>query len=413
MNDLKLPAAEVDYLLSPEAIRASTRKIYDYVQTGNSHFLIHPEKLESTVTYVLDVIYKKYPDLNIPFHSRWGHFRVGNRDRAALLPPLADKLEAARQKIDLVITSVLLDAGAGAAWSYFEKSSGEKYSRSEGLGVASFYLFMSGRLSADKKSLQADVTGLKALTENDINEFFQVSESNPLLGVTGRLKLLNNLSLALENRAIFRSGKSAESGSPNRPNSPNRPGNILDYLIENHGGTIPATAILRAVLDGLGPIWPGRLVSGQTNLGDVWRHQKTESLVAFHKLSQWMTYSLIEPIEQAGILVNGVEKLTGLAEYRNGGLLIDSGLVSVRDPADLAKAHAPDSDLIIEWRALTIYFLDVIGAKVQHALKKTPAEFPLAKVLEGGTWWAGRFLAQEKRQSGDPPIQIKSDGTVF
>ncbi|MGE0634502.1 MAG: DUF1688 family protein, partial [Pseudobdellovibrionaceae bacterium] len=41
------------------------------------------------------------------------------------------------------------------------------------------------------------------------------------------------------------------------------------------------------------------------------------------------------------------------------------------------------------------------------------SEFPLAKVLEGGTWWAGRFLAAEKRQGGPPPIQIKSDGTVF
>ncbi len=401
MNDLKLTQSQIDYLLSPEAIRASTLKIYDYVQSGKSAFQIHSNKLDEVVNYVLKVIEKNYPDLNIPFHSRWGHFRVGGIDRAAQLEKKLiglDKLEVARVKLDLVITSVLLDAGAGASWSYLEKSTDKKFSRSEGLGVASFYLFMSGLMSADKKSLKADASGLKNLTEKDIHHFFQVSPSNPLLAVSGRLQLLNNLALALENKTIFKD---------------NRPGNILDYLSSRYGSEIPATGILRAVLDGLGPIWPGRLSSEGTNLGDVWKHSGTDSLVAFHKLSQWMTYSLIEPIQDAGFLVTGSEKLTGLAEYRNGGLLIDSGLISVKDPKKLSETHTPDSDFIIEWRSLTIYFLDILGEKIQKALGKTAADFPLAKVLEGGTWWAGRFLAKEKRENGDPPIQIKSDGTVF
>ncbi len=115
----------------------------------------------------------------------------------------------------------------------------------------------------------------------------------------------------------------------------------------------------------------------------------------------------------AGFQVSGVEELTGLAEYRNGGLIIDSGLVSVKDQSALKTSWSPDSDLVIEWRALTVYLLDQIGAIVQKDLKKDPKEFPLAKILEGGTWWAGRFLAKEKRASGDPPLQIKSDGTVF
>ena len=401
MNDLKLSPAQVDYILSPEAIRASTTKIYDYVQSGKSAFLIHINKLDEVTSYVLKVIEKNYPDLNIPFHSRWGHFRAGGVDRALQLEKKLlnlDKLEIARVKLDLVITSVLLDAGAGANWSYLEKSTDKTFSRSEGLGVASFYLFMSGLMSADKKSLKADAGGLKNLLATDIHHFFQVSSSNPLLGVAGRLQLLNNLALALENTSIFKD---------------KRPGNILDYLSSRYGSEIPATGILRAVLDGLGPIWPGRLISGATNLGDVWKHSGTDSLVAFHKLSQWMTYSLIEPIQEAGFQVTGTEKLTGLAEYRNGGLLIDSGFISVKDPKKLSEVHLPESDFIIEWRSLTIYFLDILGEKIQKALGKKPADFPLAKVLEGGTWWAGRFLAKEKRENGDPPIQIKSDGTVF
>ncbi len=414
MNKLSLNQQQIDFLLSPQAIRERTKKIFDLATQDQTHFEYHPEKLQSTVDYVLSVIKKNYPTLEIPFHSRWGHFKVGasweNKiDRVKSLDQKLtqlDPLEKARVKLDLVITSVLLDAGAGAKWKYFEKETEKHFSRSEGLGVASYYMFLSGAMSSDKKSLRADREGLKSLTTEDLESAFQVTEQNPLVGVEGRVLLLNNLAKALENKTIFKDG---------------RPGNILDYLIEKYGSgkTIPASGILRAVLDGLGPIWPGRLEANGVNLGDIWQHSALgpqgafESLVPFHKLSQWMTYSLIEPILEAGVNVEGVEGMTGLAEYRNGGLLIDSGLVTMRDPNNLEKAWAPDSELIIEWRALTVYLLDQIGEAVQEAIGKSPQEFPLAKVLEGGTWWAGRFLAMEKRPSGDPPIMIQSDGTVF
>ncbi len=406
MNKLNLNSEQIDYILSPKAIRDAAARIYKYTKDGHSYFQINPEKLQPTINYVLAVIKNKYPDLNIPFHSRWGHFRAGNIDRAAILDKKIthlDKLEKARIKLDLVITSVLLDAGAGSAWNYFEKSLDKSFNRSEGLGVASFYLFLDGQLSSDRKTLQADAAGLKALSADDIRKYFQVSQKNPLLGVEGRVHLLNNLGEAVKNKKIFSHG---------------RPGNILDYLIEKFGTVVPATAILRAVLDGFGPIWPSRLSASGINLGDVWYHSNVasgelDSLIPLHKLSQWMTYSLIEPLLEAGLEVTGVEHLTGLAEYRNGGLLIDSGLLEVKNPLDTQKEWPADSDFIIEWRALTIYFLDIIGAEVQKALGKTAAEFPLAKVLEGGTWWAGRNLAKEKRSSGDPPVLIKSDGTVF
>ncbi len=405
MSDLKLSQNEIDFLLSPAAVRKSAEQIFEYAQKGKSYFQIDQQKLAPLIDYVLKVIRKNYPDLNIPFHSRWGHFRAGGIDRALLLDQKLNSVDAkekARVKLDLVITSVLLDAGAGLEWSYLEKDSGKAFSRSEGLGVASYHLFMSGLMSQDQKSLRADQAGLKKLSRAQLETYFQVSTKNPLLGVEGRLQLLNNLSFALENKKIFKDA---------------RPGNILDYLIEQNGQSITASAILRAVLDGLGPIWPGRLHSGQTQLGDIWRHAKLDSLIAFHKLSQWMTYSLIEPIEEfgstSGLKVTGVEGLTGLAEYRNGGLMIDSGLLKVKDPSLLEKPWKPESDFIIEWRALTVYFLDIIGAEVQKALGKTPQNFPLAKVLEGGTWWAGRAMAKEKRTNGEPPVQIVSDGTVF
>jgi hypothetical protein len=392
--------SDLDYILSPVCVRDGASKIFKETGLGNTHFHYHEEKMGKTVDFVMDVIHENYPDMNIPFHSRWGHFRPGNVDRALWLKAKIkdlDPMEQARIKWDLVIPSVLLDAGAGAPWRYFEKETSREYSRSEGLGVASFHLFMSGALSDDGKSLRSTAKGLQKVTPALIEEFFQVTASNPLVGVEGRTNLLKNLGRALENKTIFKDG---------------RPGNLIDYLVAKHGKTIPATALLRGVLDGLGPIWPGRETLNGVNLGDAWKHSHF-GLIAFHKLSQWMTYSLVEPLMEAGITVTGVEGLTGLPEYRNGGLLLDCGVLTFKNPAEAEMLWGPESDLIIEWRALTVYLLDMIGAEVQKRVGKSPAEFPLAKVLEGGTWWAGRKIAAQNRVGGTPPLNIKSDGTVF
>ncbi len=391
---------ELDYIFSPVCIRDGAKKIFKETTLGNTHFHFHEEKVSSTVDFVMETIRENYPDLNIPFHSRWGHFRPGNVDRALWLKEKIknlDPMEQARIKWDLVIPSVLLDAGAGAQWKYHEKETSKEYARSEGLGVASFHLFMSGAFSHDKKSLRSDATGLQSVTPKLIEEYFQVNQSNPLVGVEGRANLLKNLGRALENKTIFKDG---------------RPGNLIDYLVSKYGKTIPATGLLRGVLDGLGPIWPGRESLNGVNLGDAWKHTKY-GLIAFHKLSQWMSYSLVEPLLEAGITVTGVEELTGLPEYRNGGLLLDTGVLTFKNPKDLEASWGPESDLIIEWRALTVYLLDVIGAEVQKRLGKNAKDFPLAKVLEGGTWWAGRKIAALHRVGGTPPLNIISDGTVF
>jgi hypothetical protein len=381
-------------------VRDGSKKIFDETIKGNTHFTYHEEKFSSVVDYVMETIRENYPDMNIPFHSRWGHFKPGNVDRALWLKARIkdlDPLEQARVKWDLVIPSVLLDAGAGPVWKFHETETNKDYSRSEGLGVASYHLFMSGAFSSDANSLRSDAAGLKSVTPALIEKYFQVSATNPLVGVEGRTKLLKNLGSALENKTLFKDG---------------RPGNLIDYLVGKHGKVIPGQALLRAVLDGLGPIWPGRETLDGVNLGDAWRHSQF-GLIAFHKLSQWMTYSLVEPLVDAGITVTGIEGLTGLPEYRNGGLLLDLNLLSFKNHNDAIATWGPESDLIIEWRALTVYLLDQIGAEVQKRLGKTPQDFPLAKVLEGGTWAAGRKIAASLRAGGVPPLNIKSDGTVF
>jgi hypothetical protein len=111
--------------------------------------------------------------------------------------------------------------------------------------------------------------------------------------------------------------------------------------------------------------------------------------------------------------VTGLDALTGLPEYRNGGLLIDSGLLRPRDPGLLQALHTVDAPAVVEWRGLTVAALDRLATAVRARLGLGADAFPLACVLEGGTWAAGRRLAAERRPGGAPPIAIASDGTVF
>jgi hypothetical protein len=68
--------------------------------------------------------------------------------------------------------------------------------------------------------------------------------------------------------------------------------------------------------------------------------------------------------------------------------------------------------LVVEWRALTVALLDELAPLVRDRLGVDAHAMPLARVLEGGTWAAGRATAQRLR-GGLPPLTIDSDGTVF
>ena len=407
----------IQYLRKPTAIRERCDRIFQLgCENKLNYFEIDLTKLDNCADYTIQVIRDDYPNLEIPFHSRWRHFEVGNISRIAELEAkLADfsPLEKAKIKFDLAIVSVLLDAGAGSAWKYYETETQQIFHRSEGLAVASFRMFGAGAFSSNPSlPWQADAEGLQALTEDKLKLGFQVSAENPLLGVEGRVKLLQKLGKAIsENPIIF--------GSDNP-----RPGNMVDYLLRDGINpelrtSISAREVLTAVLEGLGEIWPGRLAIAGVNLGDVWIHpgltgdRESDKFVPFHKLSQWLTYSLLEPLQELGLEITGLDELTGLAEYRNGGLCLDIGLLRVKDAAILARPHLPGSEIIVEWRALTVSLLDRIAAAIRQKLHLSPAELPLVKVLQGGTWSAGRKIASKLRKGAIPPIQIESDGTVF
>jgi hypothetical protein len=399
------PAAELSYLRSPRAIRERAGALYLLCQRGElSHFALDEARLDYAVDRVLEVTASVYPDWRtIPLHGRFRHFSAGGVDRlarldSALLALSSDERLMAR--FELVITSVLLDAGAGERWTYRD-TSGAVFARSEGLAVASFdWFFAGGFSSVPGAPFRADAAKLGAITAADLATAFQVGPDNPLVGMEGRVRLLRELGQVVQHHPDY-FGDGGRLGALG-----------LQLASGAANGEIEATRILSAVLLGLGEIWPGRETLYGQNLGDVFTHRAVGK-VPFHKLSQWLSYSLCEPLEARGVRISGLAELTGLAEYRNGGLFLDAGVLVPKHAGVLGEAHSVDSEVVVEWRALTLALLDHTAERLRGRLGLSAEELPLARVLEGGTWRAGRVLASEKRAGGGPPLRIVSDGTVF
>jgi hypothetical protein len=412
-----LQAEEAARLLrSTPAVRERCGQLLARARAGDSAwFTVDDGKLDGAAREIADATKRRYPRGHIPFHSRWRHFEAGGVDRRAQLERLLGDVPnavRARAMVDLTFVSVLLDAGAGADWKYVEPASGQTFTRSEGLAVASFHAFTAGLFSSDRNHpLQADADGLRALSTDHLASAFQVSPANPLVGLEGRAVLLRRLGEVMrEQPEVF--GQEVA-----------RPAGIFD-LIMAPAPALPATAdvaahdILSQVLLSCNGIWPsGNEIDG-VPLGDCWRHPAvrgeglSDGWVPFHKLSQWLTYSLLEPFAWNGVQLRGVEQLTALPEYRNGGLLIDTGVLVLRDASAAQQVWQPGDELVVEWRALTVALLDEIAVRVRKRLHLDEQRLPLACVLEGGSWAAGRELAQ-KHRNGLPPLKVSSDGTVF
>lgn len=385
-------------LLSAAAVRERAHEMLDIaLQGGVEGWAVDLDRLGGAADLTAKVTREAYPDLAIPFHARWRHFVAGEPRL-----PQDDPAERARAAFDLVILSVLLDAGTGPGWSFSDPVSGKTFTRSEGLAVASQRLVESGALGTGGAALAA-------LHGGTLAQGFQAGDSNPLAGLEGRTALLRRLGA----RVLARPDLFATAGEP-------RPGGLFDALAARAAsGKLPAPAILELLLEALGPIWADRLVLDGIPLGDCWRHpalrrgDSSDGLVPLHKLSQWLAYSLIEPLELAGIQVIDVDGLTGLAEYRNGGLLVDTGVLKLTDPEAAGRPHPVSDPLIVAWRSMTVALLDRLAPLVRTRLGVRAADFPLARMLEGGSWAAGRRIAAELRPGGGPPFTIISDGTVF
>ncbi|KAG6908038.1 hypothetical protein DXG01_006400 [Tephrocybe rancida] len=423
---------KAEYLRTLPAIRERCGRVHDLAKQGKlQYFDYHPEKEADVAAFCIEIMKRDYGTnfTSIEPHGRWRHLDAGV---GRVLPGIIewhakddalDTREITKRSIDLFIVSVLLDAGAGNQWIYHEKSSGLTFTRSEGLGVASIHMFNQGFFSSNPdQPFRVDAAGLAKVTVERVAEAMQVDSANPMVGLEGRTSLLTGLSDALK-------------ASPQFFGKEGRPGNMIDFLeseskVEADGTrVVPLSALWHTLIEGLNPIWPSRIQLAGKSLGDVWpctvlaepNQSEGDDLVAFHKLTSWLTYSLVEALQKvAKWKIEGLEDLTGLPEYRNGGLLVDLGVLTLKpgllpiDPKSGLPKVAPSHPAIVEWRAMTVIELDRIADAIRTELGLSPEQLTLAQVLEGATWKGGREIAKQKRpDTNGPPIEIESDGTVF
>ncbi|KAI1812800.1 DUF1688-domain-containing protein [Poronia punctata] len=468
------------YLRSLGAVRERSKIVTEKALANRlNHFDVDLDRFPDVVNFVCRIIKRDFdaPFHSIPGHGRYQHFGVGGRDRVAQLlstfDETVDNTEKCRRLIDLFLVSVLLDAGAGTSWS-FKSSDGRTYRRSEGLAIASLEMFKLGLFSGNPSNkFQVDKDGLRRLTVEQLAKGLQSGPGNVVAGLDGRAQLLIRLGDALEEKTEF----FGETG---------RPGNMIDYLLDHPTTQASSSPVVvlpvlwNVLMSGLAPIWPAsRTAINGVSLGDAWpcssmpqlpqqSHRQSgtsgspptfspfppttqssahsssdtataawESILPFHKLTQWLTYSLMQPMQSLlKIQFAGTELLTGLPEYRNGGLFVDMGVLTLK-PTDMerglqnynnwcqrtgtkavevAPMFEPSDDVIVEWRGVTVGFLDKLCADVNVALKDDlqGGELTLAQLLEAGSWKGGREIAEVSRpNTKEPPILIDSDGTVF
>jgi hypothetical protein len=401
-------------LQSAAAVRERANRLLNLGVLGQlEHFAVDLLRLDAVLDIVVKVTRSSYADLSVPPYARWRHFEVGEVDRWGMLASSRDwksPYDLGRAAVDLAFISILVDGLAGPGWAYAEAATGETFARGEGLAIASLVMFAGGTFSSDPYDpLRVDARALAGLTIEELSDGLQQSQSNALVGLEPRLAAINRFGqyMAFEPE-LFTAGESV------------RPGGLIDYLGRTDAGNgVSAPKLMQLLLKPLNTISPGRYALGGIPLGDTSPHARlvigddSDALMPFHQTAQWLTYSLIEPLVWAGFDVFDLDGLTALADQWNGGLLLDMGLIKLRNPTDAQRPHPADSELVVEFRALTVALIDKVADGVRKRLGRPAETFPLACVLEGGTSAAGRRLARERRADGSPALVILPDTSMI
>ena len=172
----------------------------------------------------------------------------------------------------------------------------------------------------------------------------------------------------------------------------------------------------------IGDAWPLKVLenlsSGQQSENDTLKIQP------FHKLTQWLAYSLSVPfIRILQLKWDNIDQGTGLPEYRNGGLFVDLGVLKLKDnvlkqglenSGQKVPSFDATSDVIVEWRAMTVALLDTLHGLISDHFAQQGVRLSMTQMLEAGAWKGGRELAAKYRpETKSSPIVIEGDGTLF
>ena len=178
---------------------------------------------------------------------------------------------------------------------------------------------------------------LKSLTPEILAKHLQVSNANPMAGLEGRCNLLTQLGSTLEARSdICATGRPGDMLSPpvhHRAKHGRLKVLLVEYFESRYPSSstpfiLPLTTLWTTLFELLLPIWPSRTTLPtfpSYTLGDVWpcqslarslkKKNEGDDLVPFHKLTQWLCYSLVEGIEsEAAWRVDRGKGQTGLPE---------------------------------------------------------------------------------------------------
>ncbi|CAI7602652.1 unnamed protein product [Penicillium pancosmium] len=411
--------AEIEYLKGLKAVRERAHLVLEAATQDNlTHFSYFPDLMPSVADFVAGIINRDFgPNRfqEIPPHGRWQHFDIGGVPRVDKLikgwqSAGHDETEITRRLIDLFFVAVLLDAGAGDVWKFTEPDTGNEYGRSEGIAVAALYMFKAGTFS-DGGAGEGGGNKNEAVDGNDIS----------------RVSLLQSVGRSLLNLPEIFGDKG-------------RPGNIVDYLLANgnDGRNLNYEVLWSVLQKTLLPAWPKNRthVSG-VPIGDAWPLQTLERLNSdqqtqdgtlniqpFHKLTQWLAYSLSVPfIRVLGLDWDNIDQGTGLPEYRNGGLFVDLGVLRLKgnvlkegqkNSGQETPSFDATSDVIVEWRSMTVALLDTLHKLIADRFAQQGIRISMAQMLEAGTWKGGRELAAKYRpETKSSPIVIQGDGTLF
>jgi GTP cyclohydrolase II len=427
-NDFNNITQDPEILYSLQNIYENSEKIFMKIINGNSKYFIfnknNYELLESKIEKELNENYKK----NKKFinHSRLNHFEYNKKDYFKILHDenwKTDKIEKLRRSTELIIISCLLDAGAGDNWKYYSIKTNEFHKRSEGLGLCTLQMYEDGLFSSDPANpYMVNAYGLKNLSLQKFMNYFQINDNNDLIGITNRYSIIKKLSLILESNTDYYGYESP------------RLGNIVDFINLNYNITesgIKDHLIYDILVKSLKHIWENE--NSFVKLpGDIWIHpdfKDPSNMYAdhffFNKILQWINFSVIDYYEKfTNIEIIQTDILLPLSEYRNGGLLIDENIISLKNSLNpkcdcdcciptqnntLDKKLKANSPIIIEWRAITINLLKKLFIKIKPIFKN----LTISQFLENGSWIAGRKIAYKKRDSGNPPLNILLDGVYF
>lgn len=394
-------ARKAGTLLTLDAVRERCARMLELAEDGKlTHVSVDLAALAPAADRIVAHIRARWPDLVLPFHSVWRRFEAGGHDRFADLAGYrqwSDVREMGRAAFDMALVAGFLGHTAPPRWAYAEGVTAERYRDAEGLAVAGLAMIASGLLSGvPMDPLRADAGQLARLGPDEVAAALQMPPDNTVIDIEARMHVLRRLGEAVN----LRDDLFAREDDP-------RPGGLFDLLFEEGlGAPLEAARIFEVLIDGLAPVFAGGAELGGIPLGDTWRCEvaarqgddpETAALLPFHSRIQRLVPDLAEPLVWAGVEIVGLEALTAQSDETAASLLIDTGVVSLRDETGEAELPPLSSPATIELRAVTVALFDRLAPLLRERLGVDADEMPLAGLLEGGIRQASGEIALEKR----------------